>query len=71
MKTMNSKAVAAIVVVTIVVIAAVSVYLYQGKDDGLSSGEDTYSIIGRVNTEGSGIFLNAGENASEYLQIIT
>ncbi len=68
---MNIKAMAAVVVIIIVVIAAVGVYLYQEEDDGPSNGEDMYSIIGRVNTEGSGIFLNAGENASEYLQIVT
>ena len=64
---MNNKLIAAVVVI-IVIIAAVGVYFVTQDDSPTNtSDEDTYSIIGRVNTEGSGIFLNEGEVASDYI----
>ena len=61
---MNSKAIA-VIVVAVIVIAAVGVYFVT--QDGGSDDEDNYSVIARVNTEGSGIFLNAGENPGDYI----
>lgn len=61
------KKILAIVAVIIIVVAAVGVYFVT--QNGGSDNEDDYSIIARVNTEGSGIFLNEGENPDDYITI--
>lgn len=65
---MDKKGYAAIVVVIIVIVAIAAAVVLSQND-----GEDDrdVSVIGRVNTDGSGLFLNAGENPDEYLDIIT
>ncbi len=64
-KAMDKK-ILAVAVVAVVVVAAVGVYYLYNSD----TDEDDFNIIARVNTEGSGIFLNAGENPDDYLKIV-
>lgn len=55
----------AVAVVVVVVVAAAAVYVVTSDNDDDSG----MSIIGRVNTDGSGIFVKEGEDASKYVTI--
>lgn len=60
------KKIIAVAVVAVILVAAVGVYfMTQGNDS-----DDSMSVIGRVNTDGSGIILKAGEKAEDYVTIV-
>ncbi|MGN0098294.1 MAG: hypothetical protein ACI38Y_03080 [Candidatus Methanomethylophilaceae archaeon] len=63
------KKIIAVAVVAIIVVAAVGIYFVS--QDNSDDEKDTYSIVARVNSEGSGVFLNAGENPSDYIEIVS
>ena len=56
------KKILAIIVAAIIVVAGVAVYFVFHKDK-----DDSLNIVGRVNSEGSGIILKAGEERSDYI----
>ena len=56
----------AIIVVAVLVIAGVGVFIALGNNGG-NDGASGLSIVGRVNSEGSGIILKPGEDATEYI----
>lgn len=60
----------AVGIVAVLLIAAVAVYFVtKDKDNGdePTVTDNDMSIIGRVNTDGSGIYFKAGENAADYV----
>lgn len=63
---MDKKIYAVIVVVIVIIAAAAAVVLTMNDND---EDVDT-SVIGRVNTDGSGIFFNEGANPEDYVQIV-
>ncbi len=60
------KKVLAVLAVVVIVVAAAGIYLATQND----KESNDYNIIGRVNTQGSGIFFNEGTDVSEYYQIL-
>ena len=65
------KKIYAVIAVIIVVVAAVAVYFAVGNNNGNDNSDDEgLSIIARVNTDGSGLFLKAGENVSDYITVV-
>ncbi len=67
---MNNKSIAAIVVVVIVIIAAAAVAITQMGGNGNSNTDNGVSVVARVNTDGSGIFLKASEDVSNYMTAV-
>lgn len=63
---MNNKILAVIAVIIIIAAGAAAVLLLKGGDE---SKDDGLSIVGRVNSEGSGIILNEGLNAEDYITV--
>lgn len=65
------KKIMAVGIVAVILIAAVAVFFVtKEKDDGGDNPtvtDNDMSIIGRVNTDGSGIYFKAGENAADYV----
>src|SRR5574344_1239460 len=60
------KKIIAIVVAAVVVAAGVGVFFFNS---GKADDDKGLSVLARVNTEGSGLYLKQGEIASEYLVI--
>ena len=58
------KKIIAIALVAIIIVAGVAVVLLTGGSGGKDSG---LSIVGRVNSEGSGLILAPGENPEDYI----
>ncbi len=67
---MDKKIYAVIAVVIIIVAAAAAVVLTRGGGDDTTTGDRDVSVVGRVNTDGSGIFLKASENPDDYVTIV-
>ena len=67
-KTMNTKIVA-VALVAILVVAGVAVFFLMGGKGGSTSDEKGLSIVGRVNSEGSGIILDPEENEDDYITV--
>ena len=61
------KKILTIAVVAVVVIAAVAVAIVVMNNGGKNTDVDGLSIVGRVNSEGSGIILAQGEEKSDYI----
>lgn len=64
------KKIMAVGIVAVLLIAAVAVFFVtKDKDNGdePTVTDNDMSIIGRVNTDGSGIYFKAGENAADYV----
>lgn len=59
------KKILAIIVAAVVVCAGAGVYFAMGQN----TEDKGISVLARVNTEGSGLYLKAGEKASDYLTI--
>ncbi|MDO5861541.1 MAG: hypothetical protein Q4Q58_01895 [Thermoplasmata archaeon] len=68
---MESKKIYAIVAVIIVVVAAVAIAVSMSGGDKETDAVSGTSIIGRVNTDGSGIFVKEGVNGEDYATIST
>lgn len=64
---MNTKIVA-VALVAILVVAGVAVFFLMGGKGG-NNEDKGLSIVGRVNSEGSGILLVPGENAEDYITV--
>jgi len=64
---MNTKIVA-VALVAILVVAGVAVFFLMGGKGG-STDDKGLSIVGRVNSEGSGILLDPGQNAEDYITV--
>lgn len=62
------KKIIAIAIVAVVIVAAAAVVLINGNSN---KDEDQLSIIGRVNTDGSGIFVKEGVDASALVTVVT
>ena len=56
-----------IAVVAVVVIAAIAVAVIMMNNGGESSDAEGLSVVGRVNSEGSGIILAPGEDPDDYI----
>lgn len=69
------KKIMAIGVVAIILVAAVAVFFVtKDKDDGGDGPtvkDNDLSIVGRVNTDGSGIFVKEGVDPTKYAEIVT
>ncbi len=66
------KKIMAIAVVAVVIVAAVGVYFLMGDNGGDDEVENDYmNIIGRVNTDGSGIYVNDADLADALVDIVT
>lgn len=71
MSILESKKIIAIVAVVIVVVAAVAIAVSMSGNNKDSDATSGTSIIGRVNTDGSGIFVKEGVDGSNYATIST
>lgn len=71
MKTTDNKKIYAVVVVVIVIVAivAVAVVVTGGDDDDEGASSDV-SVLARVNTDGSGIYVKEGLNGEDYATIV-
>lgn len=68
---MDKKIYAVIAVVIIIVAAAAAVVLTRdGGSDNTTTSDRDVSVVGRVNTDGSGIFLKSSENPDDYVTIV-
>jgi len=65
---MNTKIIA-VALVAILVVAGVAVFFLMGGKGGSTSDEKGLSIVGRVNSEGSGIILDPEENEGDYITV--
>ena len=64
---MNTKIVA-VALVAILVVAGVAVFFLMGGKGG-NSEDKGLSVVGRVNSEGSGIILDPSQNADDYITV--
>jgi len=64
---MNTKIVA-VALVAILVVAGVAVFFLMGGKGG-NSEDKGLSVVGRVNSEGSGIILDPSQNAGDYITV--
>ena len=67
---MDKKIYAVIAVVIIIVAAAAAVVLTRDGGDGPTASDRDVSVVGRVNTDGSGIFLKSSENPEDYVTLV-
>ena len=63
------KKILTIVVVAVVVIAAIAVAVVMMNSGNKNTDADGLSIVGRVNSEGSGIILAQGEDSTDYITV--
>lgn len=70
MRTTDNKKIYAVAVVVIVIVAVVAVALVVTNDDDSDGASSDVAVLARVNTDGSGIYVKPGVDASEYVTII-
>ena len=67
---MDKKAMYAIIVVAILVVAGMAAVIAMNNGEKEQSSKNYINVVGRINTDGSGIYLKEGEKASDYIETV-